>query len=167
MAGCSKKYEPAEYFAAAELDSLKVEMITYIFQAPEGANAQTRFEKKHRSYYSSHLSKFSLEKLYLNDSGKYYFYITRPARSSQGSLRGVGGSFFLDEKKSIYSFKEIFNTPVGPAEELNKKGDKLFAWIIDHDNVNEIMFNAELIEWPTQWSYYDTVQYEWVLKPGL
>jgi hypothetical protein len=167
MVGCGKKHEPAHYFSQAELDSLKVEMITYIFQAPEGANWQTRFEKKYRANYLSHLSKFNLEKLYLNDAGKYYFYMTRPARNSQGNLRGVGGSFFLDEKKGIYSFKEIFNTPVGSVEELEKKGDELFAWIIDHDNVNEIMLNADLIEWPTQWSYYDTVRYEWVLKPGL
>jgi len=165
--GCDKKHDPAHYLSQTELDTLKLEMITYIFQAPEGANGQTRFEKKYQPYYLSHLSKFTLEKLYKDADGKYYYYMIRPARSSEGNLRGVGGSFFLNENNSIYSFKEIFNTPVGSVEELKKKGDELFAWIINHDNVNEIMLNTELIEWPTQWSYYDTIRYEWVIKPGL
>lgn len=167
ITGCNKKHNPSNYFSAAELDSLKVQMITYIFQAPEGANWQTRFEEKYKSYYVSNLSKFTLERLHKNNAGRYYFYMLRPARSSQGSLRAVGGSFYLNEDNLIYSFKEIFNTPVGSVEELQEKGDELFTWIIDHDNVNDIMLNADLIEWPTQWSYYDTVRYEWVVKPGL
>ena len=165
--GCNKKHNPTNYFSDTELDSLKVQMITYIFQAPEGANWQTRFEEKYKPYYVSSLPKFTLERLYKSESGKYYFYMLRPARSSQGSQRGVGGSFYLNKDNRIYSFKEIFNTPVGSVEELQKKGDELFAWIINHNNVNDIMLNADLIEWPTQWSYYDTVRYEWVVKPGL
>ncbi|MBX2915428.1 MAG: hypothetical protein KF856_09195 [Cyclobacteriaceae bacterium] len=166
IGGCGKKYDPANYFSNTQLDSLKVEIITYIYQAPEGATSQTRFEKKFRPYYVSQLPKFNLEKLYKNEAGKYYFYMRRPARSSQGNLRDVGGSFYLDQSGRIHSFREIFNTPVGSIEELKLKGDILFDWIIKHDNVNEHMLNPDLIEWPTEWSYYDTVRYEWVSKPG-
>jgi hypothetical protein len=164
---CKEKYEVENYFSAAERDSLLTDIITYIYIKPQSADWKTRFEPKFRPYFINQLEKFQFEKYFISEKGVHYFFIIRPARSAQGSIRGVGGYFNLDNKGKIVSFKEIFNTPVAPIEELRIKGEELFKWMIMNGNVNDYLKNPDYVEWPNEWTYYDTIQHEWAIKPGI
>jgi hypothetical protein len=166
LSACKDKYEPAFYYSAAEQDSLMTDMITFIYNRPANANEQTRFESGFRKYYVNHIKDFQFENYYINAAGVHYFYLIRPARSPKGNIRGVGGSFKLDQNGKILSFKEIFNTPIAAREELNVKGNELFKWMTVHGNVNDYLKNPDYIEWPDKMTYYDTIQYEWLIKPG-
>ncbi|GIV37001.1 MAG: hypothetical protein KatS3mg032_1380 [Cyclobacteriaceae bacterium] len=167
VASCSKPQTPEAYFGKSQQDSLLTDIITYLYVRPAGADWQSRFDPAFRKYYVSNLSKFTWKKLHRDPSGTYYFYLIRPARSSEGALRGVGGTFRLDGAGKIIRFREVFNTPVGSRTFLEQTGEQLFAHMIKHGNVEAYLLNDALLEWPNAWTYYDTIRYEWLVKPGI
>jgi len=164
---CSEKNSMGDYYSTAERDSLLTDMITYIYAMPQGAAWQTRFEPRFRNYYVNHLKDFRAEKYFISDSGLHYYYLIRPAHTAEGNMRGVGGSFKLTRDRKIIEFKEVFNTPTGDLNELRTKGDELFKWMIRTGNVNDYLKNPDFIEWPNKMTYYDTLQHQWLIQPGL
>ncbi|MFN3841063.1 MAG: hypothetical protein ACK4RF_10195 [Cyclobacteriaceae bacterium] len=164
---CRDKHDPDYYVNAQQRDSLLTDIITYIYVRPTGAAWDTRFNAQFRKFYVNSLPKFKLEKLYRDQSGLYYFFLIRPARSAEGSLRGVGGKFKMDAQGRITSFEEVYNTPVGALTELRKKGSELFTHMTKHGNVDAYLLNDEYLEWPNAWTYYDTIRHEWLIKPGI
>ncbi|MBX2968791.1 MAG: hypothetical protein KF803_05435 [Cyclobacteriaceae bacterium] len=167
LVSCTEKDSVNYYYSSTERDSLLTDIITYIYVQPQQATWQSRFDQQFRKYYVSQLSKFNFEKYWVADDGWHYYYIIRPARSAQGTIRGVGGRLKLDENKSISEFEEIFNTPVGDLPELRTKGNELFKWMIKHGHINEYVNNPDFVEWPNEQTYYDTVRHEWLIRPGL
>ena len=121
MLCCQKKDEPLSHFTPSERDSLLAEIITYVYSPPSEATTQTRFDSKYRKYFVAQISKFKLEKYFVNEEAVHFYYIIRPARSAEGNIRGVGGLFKKDADGKIISFKEIFNTPVLELPELQQR----------------------------------------------
>jgi len=167
LVGCRHEDEPRAYFNAAQHDSLLADIITYIYVRPPGATWETRFEPQYRKYYVTLLPRFSWKKAWRDQNGWYYFYIIRPARSAEGAIRGVGGMFKLDKNGKIKSFKEVFNTPVGAITRLEEIGAELFNYMKRHGNVDAYLLNDAYLEWPTAWTYYDTIRHEWRSRPGF
>ena len=168
LAACSgkDKYSADDYFSPSERDTLLADMITYIYAMPQYASTETRFGKEFRAYYVENLKQFRFEKYYQAPEGIHYFYLIRPARSAEGSLRGVGGKFRLDANKKITSFEEIFNTPASDLKTLQERGERLFNEMIRKGNVDDYLRNPDYIEWPGKTTYYDTTTHEWKLKPS-
>ncbi|HEY3402136.1 MAG TPA: hypothetical protein VGK59_02050 [Ohtaekwangia sp.] len=164
---CKDKYDVTQYFSATEKDSLLTDIITYVYVRAPYADPQTRFEPRFRKYYVKQLPKFTFEKYYRDEQGVHYYYLIRPARSPQGIQRGVGGTFKLNADNKIVSFREIFNTPVAPLPDLQKRGDELFKRMVKQGNVDDYLKHPDYIEWPDKITYYDTIQYEWLIKPGI
>ena len=167
LSACQDKYAVHHYHTEEEADSLLVDIITYVYVRPQYADWKTRFEPKFRKYYVSQLDKFRFEKYFVDEHGVHYYYLIRPARSAQGNIRGVGGTFRLDETGKIIEFKEVFNTPVAALPDLQKRGDELFRRMVRHGNVDDYLRHPDYIEWPDAMTYYDTLQHEWLVKPGL
>lgn len=164
---CTDRHDPKTYFSDSERDTLLADIITYIYVRPPGANWDTRFNPEFRRFYVTSLPKFTLEKLYRDNAGFYYFFLIRPARSAEGTLRGVGGKFKLNHEQKVQSFVEVFNTPAGALTELRQKGHELYHHMVKWGNVNAYLLNDEYLEWPNAWTYYDTVRHEWLVKPGI
>lgn len=164
---CSEKQDSQAYFSDQQRDSLLTDIITYIYIRPAGADWDTRFNPEFRKFYVTSLPKFKLEKLYRDKSDLFYFFIIRPARSAEGTMRGVGGKFRINDQGRITSFIEMYNTPVGSITELQKKGVELFSHMVKHGNVDDYLLNDEYLEWPNAWTYYDTIRHEWLVKPGI
>lgn len=167
LLSCKDKYEVKNYYAQAEQDSLLTDIITYVYIRPQHANWQTRFDRKYRKYYVSHIRDFQFQRYFIDANDTHYFYLIRPARGPEGSIRGVGGFFKLNENGEIISFREVFNTPIATNAELDIKGLELFKWMTVHQNVNDYLKNPDYIEWPDKMTYYDTIQYEWLIKPEM
>jgi hypothetical protein len=164
---CKDKYEVKSYYSQSQQDTVLADIITYIYNRPTYADWQSRFDPRYRKYYVSHIKDFQFQHYFVNGDNTHYFYLIRPARGPQGNIRGVGGSFKLDREGKISSFREIFNTPIDTQEQLIAKGAELFKWMTIHGNVNDYLKNPDYIEWPNQMTYYDTIQYEWLVKPGM
>jgi hypothetical protein len=163
---CKEKYDVTRFHSASKRDSLLADIITYVYVHPQGASWQTRFDKKYRRHYVAQLKKFSFEKYFINEEGAHFYYVIRPARSAQGTTRGVGGTFKMDGDK-IISFREVFNTPVATVPELQKRGEELFSRLVRSGNIDDYVKHPDYVEWPDNITYYDTIQYQWLVKPGL
>lgn len=167
LAGCKDKYDVAKYYSKPEQDSVVTDIITYIHNRPQFSNSRTRFEQKFRSYYVANLKKMHVEKFFVAKDGIHYFYIIRPSENTPFGFRGTGGMFKRDAAGKIKSFKEVFVTPGGSLEDLKTRGDELFREMVRSGNIDAYRKNPDYIEWPAQWNYYDTLQYEWLSKPGI
>lgn len=151
---------PTQYYSPSELDSLIVDIVTYIGRKPAHAESHTRFDTIHRAYYQSLAQQFEMV-YYSIDDGTHTFYLLRPARSLQGNKRGVLGSFRIDQNGRITSFREWVNTPVGSDEELLEKGKRLFGAFTKAQNIADFLADTSLVEWPDGRLYYDTLRFEW------
>ena len=153
-------YDPLQYFEQQALDSLMVDLATYIGVKPEGATSQTRFDPTFRSYYSEYSKQFRMVYLHQSDEGWFYYFLLRPARHLQGSQRGVGGKFLLSNGQ-IDSFEEIFNTPAREEEALVDIGKTLFMELVDKGDADQFLGNRQYIEWPDDRLKYDKTSHEW------
>jgi hypothetical protein len=161
---CYEKYDPDNFHFSNEKQETLLKIVTFVAPVPNGATAQARLDSTHRKYYMSMMKDFSFERFYINSDGVRFFYVLRPARSTVATHRGVGGMYQVADDGRIVGFKEVFNTPVAPTEDLTKKGAELFAWMVKHGNVEPYQKNTDYIEWPNQFSTYDTARHEWVAK---
>ncbi len=167
ITGCKDKYDVTKYYSKSEQDSVMADVITYVYVRPPFSNQQTKFETRFRKYYVDNLKNFRVEKFFIAEDGTHYFYIIRPASNSLAGLRGVGGMFKRNASGKIKSFKEVFNTPGAALPDLQTRGEELFREMVRVGNVETYSKNPDYIEWPAQWNYYDTLQDEWLSKPGI
>lgn len=108
-----------------------------------------------------------VEKFFIAKDGMHYFYIIRPSVNTPLGLRGVGGMFKRDAAGKLISFKEVFVTPGASLPDLQTRGGELFREMIRSGNIDAYKKNPDYVEWPAQWNYYDTLQHEWLSKPGI
>ena len=167
LVSCKDKYDVEKYYSKAEQDSVVADIITYVYNRPQYSNSKTKFEPKFRSYYVSNLKNMRVEKFFIAKDGTHYFYIIRPSANTPRGLRGVGGMFERDATGKIRSFKEVFVTPGATLPDLQTRGEELFREMVRVGNVDAYMMNTDYVEWPAQWNYYDTLQHEWLSKPGV
>jgi hypothetical protein len=166
LSGCKDKYDVASYYPPSQQDSVLTDIVTYVYVRPQGATPETRFDQKFRPYYVQESKKFQFKEYFVNENGKHFFFLIRPARSPLGNLRGVAGTFERSHDGKIIHFREVFNTPVLSKELLITRGNELFKYLIHKGNVDDYVKNPDYIEWPNSNSFYDTVRYEWLIKPG-
>ncbi len=166
MISCKDKYDVKKYYSKAEQDSLVADIITYAHNRPPFSTPQSKFETRFRSYYVNNLKNMRVEKFFVAKDGMHYFYIIRPSKNTSLGLRGTGGMFKRDTNGKIKGFREVFVTPGGALPDLQIRGEELFREMIRAGNVDAYVKNPDYIEWPAQWNYYDTLQHEWLSKPG-
>lgn len=164
FSGCSGKndeYGIERYFDQEARDTLLVNMVTYIGKKPRLADFETRHNQEHRIFYTLQARDFRFQYYYISDDSVHYYYLIRPARSTAGDLRGVGGRFRVRHDLSLFEFEETFNTPVLPEESLVVRGKSLFIEMINTGNVDRYLKNKNYVEWPDDRLKYDRSKNEW------
>jgi len=161
--GCKQeeKYSINRYYSSQEQDSLLVKMVTYIGKKPKLADWQTRHEEQYIEYYKNLSKSFKFVYYHITIDSTHYYYLIRPARSTKGNTRGVGGKFQLGENFQLIDFEEIFNTPILLEQDLVEVGRTLFVELITTGNIDRYLNNRSLIEWPDDRLRYDRVRKEW------
>lgn len=167
LISCSgnKSYDVAKFYDLKEQDELLTEIVTYLADAPLGTKMADRFDDKHKNHYSFLASKFSIAKYFIADDGTHYFYVARPS-AKIGEQRGVGGHFKMKEKFQLTDFREEFVTPVMPIEDIKGKSAFLFDEMVK-GNLEKYLEMESYVQWPNPITYYDTLTYEWKLKPDF
>jgi hypothetical protein len=145
---------------AAEADSLLTDMVTYIGRKPPLATSLTRFEETFREYYIHYSREFRPIFFVITPDDTHYYYLSRPARSTRGNRRGVGGFFFMEDGQ-IRGFQELFNTYVMTGEELEEIGWTLFRSMVENGHVDDFIGNDQYIEWPDERLKYNKELFEW------
>jgi len=150
-------------FSAEVKDSLLVDIIIFVGRKHTHSTFETRFSPEFRSYYIEMMKDFELAEIVLMADSSYNFYMIRPARSldQEKNKRGVLGKFRLDENNKINDFQELVNTPPGSIETIKKSGKILMNLLVEKGEVNSILSDTSLVEWPDGRLYYDKQRYEW------
>ncbi len=143
------------------LEKLTLTLTTYIYRKPATANWQTKFDTIYRSYYKKHAAEFTI--LYLHEYENFwYYYLTRPARDTEGKQkRGVGGKFQVNQQNIISHFEEIFNTPIAPENELARIGKLFLNAICNPSPDTTFLVKKEYVEWPDGRLFYSKEKFEW------
>lgn len=166
LSACSTKdkYDVARYYDPHEQDSLLIGIVTHIFDAPPSTPINERFEEKHRPFYSKISTQCSILKYYIADDGTHYYYVMRPGWGPSNK-RGAGGYFKMDKNFKIKNFREVFVTPMLAEEEVKGRCAFLFNEMVNH-SVDKYLSMPTYVQWPNAITYYDTLIYQWKLKPG-
>jgi hypothetical protein len=149
------------YYNPNDRDSLLADIITYIYKKPRYATHETRFNAEYRAYYVNQLPNFKPIFYTITEEGVHYYYLIRPAKSVNGSTRGVGGYFTKDSEGKITHFVELFNTPVFEEHILVTRGKTLFEEMMNTGEVKTYLGNTDFIEWPDDRLKYDKEKNEW------
>ena len=155
------QYHISNYYDQPIADTLLVNAVTFIGRKPALATSETRFDSEFRGYYIELAKNFSYFLYHISPDSLHSFYMIRPARSLEGTTRGVLGQYRLSADSSIYDFVEILNTRIKTRKELQKIGLMLFEELIDKGNVDAMISDTSLVEWPDGRLKYDTRLNEW------
>jgi hypothetical protein len=165
LLSCSPKdpYQVAAYLNPQEQDEVLTSIVTYILDAPPYTAMKDRFAREHRFFYSKLTPRFSIEKYFKASDGTHYFYVIRPTPNAN-EKRAVGGHFSLKENFQLADFKEVFVTPALPVGEIKGRCSFLFEEMIKGD-IEKYLAMESYVQWPNVVSYYDTITYEWKMRP--
>lgn len=138
-----------------------IDIISHIYVAPPGVPTVDRLQAEHRAFYKGESSKFEMLHYLIADDGQHFFYIQRPARNVRNDVRGVGGKFYLAQDGTIKDFQEVFVTPMIPYDNVKEIGEMLFDEFVTTGNVESVLGDAEIVEFPDGRAYYSMEKLEW------
>ena len=167
LIGCSSsdKYDVSRYYDVSEQDQLLTSIVTFLFDAPPLTLMKDRFKPEQRNYYSFQNSKFSINKYFIADDGTHYFYVIRQAPNPK-EKRGVGGHFKMSDDFQLTDFREVFVTPILPEADVTGRCAFLFDEMVK-GTLDKYLTMESYVQWPNPVSYYDSITYEWKLKPDF
>jgi hypothetical protein len=155
------RYDVEKFFSGDSKDTLLANMITFIFKRPPAATPQTRTEPVFRSYYVSNLSLFEYVFHGIGQDSAHYFYLIRPARSVEGTLRGVGGRFTIQGGTELVEFEEILNTHISTRDKLLEYGVRFMEEALVTGGAESMIADREVTEWPDDRLKYHREKREW------
>lgn len=158
-----KKYDPFIYYDKEEQQWILSRIVAHIFTAPPYVAMKDRLKPEHNDYYWGITFNFDFLKLYVGKDSTHYFLVRRPAPGTNN--RAVGGTFKI-KGKELVQFKEVFITPTLPAAELTERSEFLFDQLVE-DDINQYLKMPSYVQWPNEAAYYDTIDFEWKLKPEV
>ncbi len=158
----SESYKIEEQVPSLETrNQLLAQVIVYHY-TPEKIQPEKRFDAEYRPVYAKLFDKYQWLHYHIHQDSTHYFLMATPARSARkGDQRGVGGSFRIDAQGRISHYREIFCTPVIPAEEVKEKGLKLFKEVIKTGTIEKYLRDPDYVDFPNQYYAYDTLQHQW------
>jgi hypothetical protein len=164
VASCSskKQYDPSLCYDKAQQQWMLSRIIAHVYIAPPYVLTKDRLKLEYNEYYLNQTLNFDLQNLYITDDSTHYYLVKRPA--SGNNHRAVGGTFNV-KGKELVNFKEIFITPALPDSILTERSMFLFDQMVRGD-IEQFLKMPSYVQWPNEISFYDTVEFEWKLKPG-
>jgi hypothetical protein len=159
--GADTNWKVENYYSTAEIDTLLVDFVSYIYKKPSVATWATKFNPEFRKYYINHTDRFEI--IYytiINDI--HYYYLLRPARNEEGfQQRGVGGLFMRNASNTIVEFEEVFNTVIMSPDSLIKVGYHLFDELTKTNTIDNFVNERSIVEWPDGSLFYSKEKKEW------
>ncbi len=153
-------YTVEQYVPAGKLDTLLVDMVTYMGAKPRYANYMTRHEPQYRSFYFDQAANFNINQYFVCENGYHYYYMIRPARHHRHKHRAIGGRMKLDDNWQIIDFEEVFATKPMTLDSLKILASTLFPTLIQQ-SINAKPDHMQWIEWPDDRCRYDKQKNEW------
>jgi hypothetical protein len=158
-----EKYDVDEFYGPTEQDSVLAGIIAHIFTPPPYTANKDRFLPKHKNYYSMLVPRFRFTKCYIADDKTNYYLVLRPGPTVD-QMRAVGGHFKIGAHFELTEFREVFVTPLLSEKDLKERSEFLFDEMVK-GTLDPYLKMKMYVQWPNEISYYDTIDYEWKMKP--
>jgi len=164
---CGKKDDfKVENYIDGEFKTTLLEMtFPYLAKLEHGVNYENRFDTINKSYFIERqkMHQFSFERYFITKDSVHYFLIWKVAPSRFVKKIAIGGRYKVDANGLFYDFEEIFNTPKMELDELKTKGDMLFAYMVEHGNVDAYLGDFLVVEFPDGNCMYGKGQSKWII----
>ncbi|WP_299251952.1 hypothetical protein [uncultured Cytophaga sp.] len=158
---CTKKsldLNPNSYLSEEQQMDFKIDLCRYTEKLPPRTSMEMRWDTAVLKYYKHDAEFMNLVKLYKNEEGVYYFYITRIVPSiRQGERRAIAGKCKFTNKK-ISDVEEIFVSIIESPEVLEEHSIGLLSEVIKTDKAP---IANKLVEWPNDYFYYNKSTNQW------
>lgn len=159
--GARAGYNVMNYFSEDEIDTLMLNIVSYIGKKHPNSDQTTRFLPRWRSHFQSQVPSYEFVYYHVASDSTHYYYIRRPAISLDGNMRGAAGKFRLQRGLEIAGFVEVFVTPILDTPQLYITGYELFMELIEKGHIEKFVGDPDMIEWPDERLQYDTLTREW------
>ena len=165
---CAKKetYSPETYFSSEKQHQFLMNISRYVAKLPKHTSHEQKFDSKHDLYYQEEMQKYEIQHYYISSDSVHYFLINRPAPSLYAKKVAIGGRLKYD-KGMLIEYEEVFRTWKLKEDELEKKGEMLFAAMVEKGNVDQYLPNKtqdDWVEFPDSKNYFDKASRRWRVK---
>lgn len=165
----NKSYDinPKSYLTTEETDSFKYEIIRYVDRLARKASHATKFNAEFDNYYKTKTQDLDLA-YYYKDSDTIYFAVTKIAPSIKLKKVATAGKIVKGKSGDIAYYEETFRTYKMEVPILLEKTEVMFLDLIQQKDVKKYEYAntkpEEFIEFPDEYTYYDSSKKIWVSK---
>jgi hypothetical protein len=166
--GCQQNtsYTPDKYLLPDEQRQFLDSIARYVAKLPKRATHEQKFDKKYDAYYQAELQKYQVKYYYISPDSTHFFLVTRPAPSLYDKKVAVGGRVKYKSGK-LSEYEEVFRTWKMKDKELQRKGEILFAAMVEKGNVDEYLphrTQEDWVEFPDSKNYFDVASRRWRME---
>jgi hypothetical protein len=161
-----EKYNPATYLPEDEYHQFLMKISRYVAKLPKRVTHEQKFDPKYDLYYQQEMQQYKLQHYYISADSTHYFLVNRPAPSLYDKRVAIGGKLKYN-KGEITEYEEVFRTWKLKEEELNRKGEVLFAAMVEKGTVDEYLpdnTQEDWVEFPDSRNYFDKDSRRWKIK---
>jgi len=159
-----KKYKPSNLVSKGQQDSILFDIIRYTDEhRPDSVTLENRFDPKSEAFFKSVMNKYTLDYLYKDNEGTYYYFVYKLGRGVDDMYVGIGGKFKLGPNNELQNFEESFRMWRMLHKELKVKGSEVYADFINNKPLDQYMNDEKkhYIEFPNEYVGYDMDKKEW------
>ena len=156
--------QPETCFSKSQEDSIIAQAVRFADKLPPGANHETKFSKEFDWYYALAAREFDFRACAPDGDNRYYFLITRKARSIWPAREAIGGKLSLNERQKITGYEEIFRTWKMAEDSLGSRAFELFDLMVAGKDLTpyRTKFKGDrYIEFPDDRFYFDKHARHW------
>lgn len=160
---------PDQYLSIEKQDSFKYEIVRYAGRLVKRAKHENKFDQKFDESYKTMAESMNLHKYYVNPTDGYtYFEISRIAPSIHERYVATGGRLKKNTAGEITDYEEIYRTWKMDKNELKKKGDIFFDYMVKGKDLAAFytanIGDTEHIEFPDQQTFFNKKTRRWEMK---
>jgi hypothetical protein len=163
----SREFDAEKYLNGVEQQVFLYKIGRYVAKLPKNVDHEQKFSGRFDSYYKEEMAKYTVLSYFIDGDSTHYFLIDRPAPSLYGKRAAIGGKLRYDKEGGIQEYEEVFHTWKMKEEELLKKGEVLFAAMVDGKSLEAYLPGksaGKWIEFPDAQNYFDKEAKRWKIR---
>ena len=128
---CQKDFhDPDQFFSRDQQRKIIRQSVLYSTKLPPNATHETKYDSIFNWYYDIATAEYDIRACKPIGDGKYYYLMTRKARSIWPAREAIGGTFKVDQQDSLLDYNEEFRTWKMAEDSLNVRAFELFDLMV-------------------------------------
>lgn len=166
LASCAPKdsYNPEHFFSHEQQRAIIEQNVRYAAKLPPDATHANKFDPTFNWYYKMAASECDWRACAIAPDGRYYFLMTRKARSIWPAREAIGGVMKVDKETRLQEYEEVFRTRKMSEDSLNHRAFELFDLMVKGKDLTpyySINKGDRYIEFPDDRFFFDKKERKW------